>query len=90
MKTDNLFKKMKGLRNFGSRVIDARLDKGITQQELSDRVGLKQQAIQRIEVGKVKSSASIVLIAIVLEVCPIWLATGSGRIKCSCCTKIKA
>jgi transcriptional regulator with XRE-family HTH domain len=49
-----------------------------TQQQLADIVGIKQQAVQRIEAGKVKSSSYVVPLAVALEVDPIWLSEGPG------------
>ena len=60
------------------RLKHARLKKKITQEELAERVGIKQQAIQRIEAGKVKSTSYVVQLAQVLSVTPEWLALGEG------------
>jgi SOS-response transcriptional repressor LexA len=58
------------------RLKKARRVRNVTQQELANRIGVKQQAIQRIEAGKVRSSTYIVPIALALQVSPIWLAGG--------------
>jgi SOS-response transcriptional repressor LexA len=58
------------------RLKKARRVRNVTQQELANRIGVKQQAIQRIEAGKVRSSTYIVTIALALQVSPIWLAGG--------------
>ena len=39
-----------------SQLIEARLNKGITQQELAERMGTKQSAIARIESGNANPS----------------------------------
>ena len=58
------------------RLKKARLSKKITQEELAETVGIKQQAVQRIEAGKVKSTSYVVQLAKALEVTPEWLALG--------------
>jgi len=60
------------------RLKKARNRKGLTQQRLAEMVGVKQQAIQRIEAGKAKSTTFLVQIARALEVSPDWLASGPG------------
>ncbi len=60
----------------GERLKKARNKKGLTQSELATAVGIKQQAVQRIESGKVKSTGYIVQLARTLGVTPEWLALG--------------
>ncbi|MBX9705536.1 MAG: LexA family transcriptional regulator [Gammaproteobacteria bacterium] len=59
------------------RLKQARQKKRLTQADLALAVGIKQQAIQRIEAGKVKSTSYIVQMAKVLDVSPEWLALGN-------------
>lgn len=58
------------------RLKSAREKKRLSQEALASRVGIKQQAIQRIEVGKVKSTGYVVQLARALGVTPDWLALG--------------
>lgn len=58
------------------RLKQARLKKKLTQEELAETVGIKQQAVQRIEAGKVKSTSYVVQLARALDVTPEWLALG--------------
>lgn len=60
----------------GVRLKQARLKKKLTQEELAEAVGIKQQAVQRIEAGKVRSTSYVVQLARVLSVTPEWLALG--------------
>ena len=60
----------------GERLKKGRNKKDLTQAELATAVGIKQQAVQRIESGKVKSTGYIVQLARVLGVTPEWLALG--------------
>lgn len=59
------------------RLKQARQKKKLTQSDLAAAIGVKQQAIQRIEAGKVKSSGYVVQMAKVLGVPAEWLAMGS-------------
>jgi SOS-response transcriptional repressor LexA len=58
------------------RLKQARIKKKLTQEELADIVGIKQQAVQRIEAGKVKSTSYVVQLAHALDVTPEWLVLG--------------
>ena len=62
--------------SLGIRLKQARLKKKLTQEELAEVVGIKQQAVQRIEAGKVKSTSYVVQLAQALDVSPEWLALG--------------
>ena len=64
------------MTTLGIRVRKARRDKKLSQKALAERVGIKQQAIQRIERGDVKNTSYIVQLAHILEVSPDWLANG--------------
>jgi SOS-response transcriptional repressor LexA len=65
--------------NLGIRLKQARLKKKLTQEELAEIVGIKQQAVQRIEAGKVRSTSYVVQLAKALNVSPEWLALGEGN-----------
>jgi SOS-response transcriptional repressor LexA len=62
--------------SLGVRLKQARLKKKLTQEELAEIVGIKQQAVQRIEASKVKSTSYVVQLAQALDVTPEWLALG--------------
>lgn len=66
--------------SLGVRLKQARQKKNLTQEELADLVGIKQQAVQRIEAGKVKSTSYIVQLAQALDVSPQWLALGEETV----------
>lgn len=51
----------KHLKSFGAHVAAARKKKGMTQEELADRVGVSQTMINYIESGKKKPSLEIAL-----------------------------
>lgn len=63
--------------SLGQRLKTARKNKGLTQTELGEKIGVSQNAIQKIESGG--DTKHIVSLASVLEVNPIWLQTGNGR-----------
>jgi transcriptional regulator with XRE-family HTH domain len=64
---------------FGSRIKLARKAKGMSQIELATKVGISQQGLQRLEVGRVKSTRSLVQIAYFLGVKIEWLTFGEGE-----------
>ena len=78
MLLDNLVNRTKRLlmTTLGQRLKQARKNKKFSQKVLAERVGIKQQAVQRIERGDVKNTCYIVELAHALEVSPDWLATG--------------
>jgi transcriptional regulator with XRE-family HTH domain len=63
----------------GERVRRIRQQKGITQKALAQLSGVCQQMISKLEVGKARSSASIVRLALALDVSPAWLEGISNR-----------
>ncbi|MCW2254044.1 phage repressor protein C with HTH and peptisase S24 domain [Providencia alcalifaciens] len=60
------------------RLKQARTNKGFTQSELAELVGLSQAAIQKIETGKAATSTKLIEIAKELNVEPEWLSSGAG------------
>lgn len=60
------------------RVARLRHAKGWTQKELAKAAGVKQQNIQQIEAGKVRSPRFLLSLAEALGVRPHWLMTGLG------------
>ena len=63
---------------FGARLKFARKVRGISQIELAKKVGISQQGVQRLEVGKVKNTRRLVQIAYFLDVSLEWLMFGEG------------
>ena len=63
------------------RLKKARLEKGISQKELANKIGRAQSAIAALESGRNKESTNIATIAKVLDVDPVWLETGVGQMK---------
>lgn len=52
------YEKLKPKYSLISQIIEARLEKGITQNELAKKVGTKQSAIARLESGNANPSLS--------------------------------
>lgn len=61
------------------RLKEARLEAGLSQQEVADKAGVAQSTIMFLESGRNKSSRSIVSIAKALNVNADWLVTGVGE-----------
>lgn len=59
------------LKKVGAKIREARLNKGYAQQELADLCDLELSQINRIELGKINTSVSVLfIIGEVLEVSP--------------------
>lgn len=71
------------------RAAKARRELGISQAELSRRIGVKQQSIQQLEDGIVKKPRYLVELAEALNVSPKWLASGEGEMRPSSLTSIQ-
>lgn len=69
----------KGSSSLGVRLKTARLLSGKTQTQLAEQIGIKQQAIQRIEADKVSGTTFIIPLAKALKVSPIWLSEGKSN-----------
>ena len=65
----------------GKRLKEARKLRGLTQQQLATKAGVKQASISDLERGESKSfrGTTLVSIAQTLKVRPDWLETGKGR-----------
>ncbi len=69
------------MSTLGNRIKQAREFKGLTQIELSEMIGIKQQSLQSAECGDTAMPRKIKQIAEVLEVSLSWLVTGDGDMK---------
>lgn len=67
--------------SLGKRLKKTRKAQGLTQADLSRISGIKQGTISAIEIGTLKKSTKIVIMADALGVDPIWLDTGKEREK---------
>lgn len=67
------------MKDVGKRVANRRRNLNITQTELADAIGVKQQTIQAIERGTTKASRHLPEIAKVLRCTYEWLKTGGGE-----------
>ena len=67
--------------NIGGRIKHMREQRGMTQPELAEAIGIKQPSMSDIESGKSKSPSAINLLKIAhaLDANPWWLATGEGE-----------
>lgn len=61
------------------RLKSARNEAGLTQEELAEKSGVKQQMISKLETGKSKETTGIVALATALRKNPVWLETGRGE-----------
>jgi len=67
--------------DFKQRLRKARLEAGLTQEEISEALGITRQAVNHLESGHSKnvgSTEAFFTLARVLQVNPEWLATGHG------------
>ncbi|MGO1079921.1 XRE family transcriptional regulator [Inquilinus sp. CA228] len=67
------------MSTIGHRVKLERERKGLSQTQLGERVGIRQQSIQLIEDGVTKRTRYVVDLAKALGVNPDWLRTGVGE-----------
>lgn len=62
------------MQNYGKRLKQARLEKGLTQTEIATKLGIPQQNYQRYETGKFDlKMSSIVNICKALDISADWL-----------------
>lgn len=64
------------MSDIGDRIAEYRRRIGLSQGELAERVGMKQQGIQSIEAGKSRNPRQLIEIARALGVTPDFLKTG--------------
>lgn len=69
------------MKTLSQRLRYAREQAGLSQSALARQVGLRPQAIQLIEAGRVQQPRNLVHIAAVLKVNPLWLANGEGGVE---------
>ena len=67
------------MKTLKDRLIYARKEKELSQEELGKAIGKSQSAIAALETGRNQSSTNIAKIAEVLGVSAIWLETGQGE-----------
>lgn len=61
------------------RIKEARKHASLTQNELAERVGIKQASISELERGLSRTSGHLIAIARICGVNPMWLADGTGE-----------
>jgi transcriptional regulator with XRE-family HTH domain len=61
------------------RVKQRRIELGMTQAEVAERAGIRQQSYQQIEAGETKRPRYLLEIASVLKCKPQWLLSGSNK-----------
>ncbi|MGV7078453.1 XRE family transcriptional regulator [Testudinibacter sp. P80/BLE/0925] len=66
------------MTTLATRLQAARNNAGLTQVQLAEKVGISQNAIQKIESEQTKATRHILKIANALNVNPEWLETGNG------------
>lgn len=67
--------------SIGTRIRAARKQAGLTQKQLSERVGMSQPALSELETGESVSTTNLASIAYILGVNAFWLETGKGEPK---------
>lgn len=65
--------------NLAERLILARERMSLTQEELAQRVGISQVAINKLEKGKARQTRYLIQIAQALKTTPEWLLFGNGE-----------
>lgn len=66
-------------KTLAERLKMARLQAGLSQKALGEKVGISQAAIQKIENGSAKTSTKLIEIAGVLGIRPEWLSEEKGQ-----------
>lgn len=66
--------------NIGDRIKELRKEKGMTQEEFAEKLGIKRNTVATYEVGKSEpSDSAVVLICTIFNVSEVWLRTGEGE-----------
>ncbi|WP_428945267.1 helix-turn-helix domain-containing protein [Pantoea sp. FN060301] len=66
---------------FSQRLKQKRLERNMTQAQLADKAGMRQQSIQSIESGVTKRSRFLFELAVALQCDANWLMYGTKRNK---------
>lgn len=66
------------MKTLAQRLRYCRERAGLSQSALARAVGIKPQAVQLIEAGRVEKPRNLLALAAALEVNPAWLQTGEG------------
>jgi transcriptional regulator with XRE-family HTH domain len=66
------------MNTIGTRVRAARIEAGISQKELADKIGVKQPTISQLEKGSSAGSGYLPAIASALGVSALWLQSEKG------------
>lgn len=72
--------KLPRLNTFAERLVWARLQIGMTQDELAEASGIRRDALAKAETGKTKRPKRMKELADALGVPPAWLAFGEDKI----------
>jgi transcriptional regulator with XRE-family HTH domain len=64
--------------DMADRIKQRRKQLELTQTQLAEKSGMKQQMIQQLEARKVLTTGRLLALARALDVCPQWLETGEG------------
>ena len=64
--------------SIGTRIKEARSEKGLSQKALADAVGMRQPTLSALESGKTQGTSLIATFAAKLGVNALWLETGKG------------
>lgn len=67
--------------SIGQRVREARKAAGLTQQQLAEKVGIKQSTLSELENGDSAGSGHLAAMAAALNVSALWLQTGKGSMR---------
>ncbi|MCT6874822.1 LexA family protein [Frischella perrara] len=67
------------MNNLGKRIKARREELGLTQQEIAEKVGIKQQSYQAIESGETKKPRNLYELSIALKCDLAWLLSGKEK-----------
>lgn len=64
--------------SIGKRIKEARKLRGLSQNELAAKIGIKQPTLSELESGESQGTTRLAQLAHALGVSPLWLETGRG------------